>query len=254
MIHNEQVLRNAIDRYREKQRRRVMPLRAVLFDMDGVLYDSMPFHAKAWKDVADRYGLKAGAEDFYLMEGRTGASTIDELYRKTFGRDATDDEKKALYRKKTERFNRYNDGSPMPGALQVLEKARAYALSTILVTGSGQRDLIDKLQENYPGYFSPEQMVTGDDVKQGKPDPEPYLSGLKKAGISPGEALVVENAPLGVESAVRAGIFTIAVNTGPLADRILREAGADLLYPDMQSLAGEWDELMKAFRHDSGAS
>ena len=61
--------------------------------------------------------------------------------------------------------------------------------------------------------------------------------GLKKAGVNPWEAIVIENAPLGVEAGVAANIFTVAVNTGPLNDQILLDAGADLLYPSMTALA-----------------
>jgi beta-phosphoglucomutase-like phosphatase (HAD superfamily) len=85
--------------------------------------------------------------------------------------------------------------------------------------------------------FSPELMVTAFDVKKGKPWPEPYLMGLKKAGITADEAIVVENAPLGVQAAHAAGIYTIAVNTGPLPDSALWVAGADQVFPDMHALA-----------------
>lgn len=249
MIHDDRAIREAVTRYLDFHHLQALQPRAVLFDMDGVLYDSMPFHARAWKEVADEYGLTADPADFYRMEGRTGASTVDELFGKTFGRQATEQEKESVYRKKSERFNRYNDGIPMPGAAGVLERVRAYGLIPVLVTGSGQRKLIAKLEEDYPDCFTSTRMVTGDDVRHGKPDPEPYRMGLEKAGVTPNEALVVENAPLGVESAVRAGIFTLAVNTGPLPDRVLKEAGASLLYPDMQSLAVEWDRLMEIL-HD----
>ena len=86
------------------------------------------------------------------------------------------------------------------------------------------------------------------DVRYGKPHPEPYLMGLKKAGVEAHEAFVVENAPMGVEAGVAAGIFTIAVNTGPLDDQVLLDAGADLLYPNMTALAEDWEAIMKAVR------
>ena len=70
---------------------------------------------------------------------------------------------------------------------------------------------------------------------------------LQKAGIQPWEGLVVENAPLGVQAGVSAGIFTIAVNTGPLPDEVLIDAGADLLFPSMQSLCEHWEEIRKTF-------
>ena len=104
------------------------------------------------------------------------------------------------------------------------------------MTGSGQLSLIDKLNHSFPGVFAKERMVTAYDVKRGKPDPEPYLIGLKKGGLRPEQAIVVENAPLGVRSAVAAGIFTIAVNTGILQDEELTKNGADLLYHSMEEL------------------
>ena len=90
-------------------------------------------------------------------------------------------------------------------------------------------------------------MVTAYDVTRGKPNPEPYLKGLEKAGaalgrahaLKPAEALVVENAPLGVQAGKAAGIRVMAVNTGPLPDSVLLEAGADWVLPDMPALA-DW--------------
>ena len=91
-------------------------------------------------------------------------------------------------------------------------------------------------------------MVTGYDVKYGKPHPEPYLMGLEKAGVQAHEAIVIENAPIVVRAGVAAGIFTIAVNTGPLEDQVLLEAGANLLYPNMTALAKDWSNIMKAIQ------
>jgi beta-phosphoglucomutase-like phosphatase (HAD superfamily) len=109
----------------------------------------------------------------------------------------------------------------------------------MVVTGSGQKTLLDRLNRNFPDIFKEELMVTAFDVKYGKPNPEPYLMGLAKAGVRAEEALVVENAPLGVESAHKAGIFTLAANTGPLPDKILFEAGADLVFSGMDQV-GEY--------------
>ena len=83
-------------------------------------------------------------------------------------------------------------------------------------------------------------IVTSFDVEHGKPNPEPYLKGLLKAGVSPEEGIVVENAPLGVRAAVAAGIFTIAVNTGPLPDKALADEGADIIFPTMSALRDAW--------------
>lgn len=239
------LIRRAVQHYEEHAGCKLNP-KAVLFDMDGVLYDSMCFHARAWKEVADAHSLISSEDDFYMYEGRTGSSTIDELYLRSFHRKATDEEKQAIYREKSDLFNHYNDGEPMPGAADVLEKVGAYGMQRLVVTGSGQKSLIDKLEHTYPHCFSQDKMVTAFDVKYGKPDPEPYLIGLVKAGVSAHEAFVVENAPLGVRAGVAAGIFTIAVNTGPLPDEILWNEGANLLFPSMESLATHWPLLMQA--------
>lgn len=242
------MIEEAIIRYLEKYGQTRLSPKAVLFDMDGVLYDSMRFHARAWQEVAEKHQLVSTPEDFYLFEGRTGAGTINELYRRTFQRDATAEEIEVLYREKADLFNRYNDGAAMKGADAVLGEVKKFGLKALVVTGSGQHSLLNKLNHTYPGCFEREEMVTAFDVKYGKPHPEPYLMGLKKAGVQAHEAFVVENAPMGVEAAVAARIFTIAVNTGPLDDQVLREAGADLLYPDMNSLANDWPRLMAACR------
>ena len=214
-------------------------IKAVLFDMDGVLYDSMPFHVKAWSEVATRHGLAFDPGNFYLWEGRTGDSTINLLFNNTFGREASPGELKSLYEEKALLFNRYNDGRVMDGVAGVLEQVKTLGLDTLLVTGSGQHSLLGKLETDFPGYFGKDKMVTAFDVQIGKPHAEPYLMGLQKAGVSAPEAFVVENAPLGIQSAKAAGLFTIAVNTGPLPDAILLDAGADLLFPNMSTLARE---------------
>ncbi|MDR2809673.1 MAG: HAD-IA family hydrolase [Tannerellaceae bacterium] len=212
-------------------------IKTVLFDMDGVLYDSMPVHVWAWSEVSEKYRLNYTPEDFYLLEGRTGDTTLDVLFQRTFQRNATEKEKKDIYQEKVCLFNQANTGRVMPGAKNVLERVKAYDLEALIVTGSGQHSLIDKLNQDFPGSFRREKMVTGFDVQYGKPDPEPYLMGLEKAGVQASEAVVIENAPLGVRSAVAAGIFTVAVNTGPLPDKVLWDEGAGLLFPSMIVLA-----------------
>ena len=217
-------------------------LKSVLFDMDGVLFDSMPNHAYAWSHAMTDFGLKMEPEEVYMNEGRTGKGTINILSNRYWGRDATDEEVEQIYEAKSALFNSLPETQPMPGAMDLLEKIRAQGLMRVIVTGSATHALLDRVNAAFPDIFSPELMVTAFDVRHGKPNPEPYLMGLKKAGIQASEAIVVENAPLGIQAARAAGIFTIAVNTGPLPDSVLREAGANLVMPSMQYLADHWGE------------
>lgn len=223
-------------------------LKSVLFDMDGVLFDSMPYHAEAWHKVMHEHNMPLSREEAYLHEGRTGAGTINIVCQREQKRTASLEEIEAIYEEKTNVFNSFPEAKPMNGAQEVLRKIRQSSLTPMVVTGSGQHSLLRRLERDFPKTFRQELMVTAFDVKHGKPDPEPYLMALSKGNLKPNEAIVVENAPLGVESAVAAGIFTIAVNTGPLEDSVLLDAGANLLFPSMQVLANVWEELFREFK------
>lgn len=218
-------------------------LRAVLFDMDGVLFDSMPNHAKSWSKVCKEFGLDLEPVEVFMNEGRTGASTINMLTHRYWKRDATQEEIEKIYEEKCRLFNACPEAPKMAGAERVLEAVKNAGLTIVVVTGSGQRSLLDRLDHNYPGFFTPELIVSSQDVKHGKPHPEPYLMGLEKAGVRADEAIVVENAPLGVRAGVAAGIFTVAVNTGPLPEKALLDEGANLLFHNMNELADNFNTI-----------
>ena len=235
-IH-EYIMKHSFERIR---------LKAVLFDMDGVLFDSMPMHARAWSEAVTRFGLSMTPEEAYEHEGRTGKSTINILTKRFWGRETTDEEVERIYKVKSDLFNSYPEAKRMPGAADLLNQVKRDGFQIVLVTGSGQQSLLNRLNKNFEGIFHKDLMVTSFDVRQGKPSPEPYLMGLRKAGLHPWEAVVVENAPLGVRAGVAANIFTIAVNTGPLPDAKLVSEGANLLFPSMTALAQGWNTLRNA--------
>lgn len=237
------MFQEAIQHYLNTHHHSHIHLKAVLFDMDGVLFDSMKNHATAWHEAMKRYGMHMTREEAYMHEGRTGASTINIISLRERGHEATEEEIKQMYQTKSEIFNSLPVAEPMPGALEVLHKIQQNGLTPMVVTGSGQHSLLDKLNHSYPGIFKQELMVTAFDVKYGKPNPEPYHMALKKANIQANEAIVIENAPLGIQAGVGAGIFTIAVNTGPLSDKILLDEGANYLFPSMKAFNENWDRL-----------
>jgi len=232
--------------YLQKHNYNNFDLKAVLFDMDGVLYDSMKYHARSWYETMSEEGLDSTPEEFYLHEGRVGSDTINLIMNRERGQTAGEDEIKRIYKRKSELFSKYNEGDTIPFAHEMLKSVKAKGLECILVTGSGQPTLLDKLDDNFPGIFKKDKMVTAFDVKNGKPHPEPYLMGLQKGGnLRPNQAIVIENAPMGVESSVAAGIFTIAINTGPLDEKVLWNAGANLVLPSMKALLENWDDFYK---------
>jgi len=245
-------MQKSIDLYLRKHGFGAFAPKAVLFDMDGVLFDSMPNHARSWARVCTEFGLAMTPEEAYMHEGRTGASTINILTQRYWHRDATPEEVKRIYEEKCRLFNACPEAPKMPGAHEVLWRVKKAGLTIVVVTGSGQAALLGRLEHNYPGFFTPELVVSSKDVKNGKPSPEPYLMGLSKAGLKPWEAVVVENAPLGVRAAVAAHIFTVAVNTGPLPESVLLQEGANLLFPDMTALA-ESDFLRELYAYSSSS-
>ena len=212
-------------------------LKAVFFDQDGVLYNSMPFHSQSWLLAMTEHGLPFTAEQTYRNEGRTGAAVIDEAYRLIHGVGAPQELIEAIYAAKSGHFNRLTGGKLpelIPGIKEVLTFLHQKGVQCWVVTGSGQRSLLDSLEETFPGIFT--GFITAYDVTHGKPSPEPYLKAWEHTGFAKEQCLVVENAPLGVRAGKAAGLYTIAVNTGPLPDSDLVAEGADQVLPDMNAL------------------
>ena len=210
---------------------------AALIDMDGTLYDSMGNHASAWHRMVTELGIDMPRDEFYMYEGRTGAATLDIIFQRAYGRNATDEEKSVLYHRKTVYFQELPDVNPMPGAQQMIDTLIKAGLRRVLVTGSGQSSLINRLDNDFPGAFTPQLRVTSRDVTKGKPHPEPFLRAMQLASVRPSQAIAIENAPLGVKSASDAGAFTIAVTTGPIPREALEEAGAAVIFSSMQECA-----------------
>jgi HAD superfamily hydrolase (TIGR01509 family) len=204
--------------------------KAVFFDMDGVIYDSMVHHSEAWSKAFAHVGWDFSLEQVYMNEGRTGASTIHLLYQERLNRLASDIEIEAIYEKKSELFELMPKPVPISGIYELMQKVKLAGLDIYVVTGSAQETLLDDLCTEFSGLIEKEKIVSANDVKHCKPHPEPYLKALKMSGYSAEEVVVIENAPLGVESAKAAGIYTVAINTGILADEILWQSGADQVF------------------------
>ena len=221
--------------------------KAVLFDMDGVIYDSMPNHSISWHDAMNDFGLDMPYEGAYQYEGMRGVETIKTLARTQWHRELTDEEAKKMYAHKAELFAQHCQLTPaniMPGIKSLMQQIKANGLKICVVTGSAQHALLDKLLIDFEGLLREELIVTAFDVTHGKPNPEPYLIGMKKCHVEPWETIVVENAPLGVQAAVAAHCMTIADNTGPLPDKQLADKGANLIFPTMQALSDAWCQVL----------
>ena len=234
----------AIRKYLEKHGFEALRPKAVLFDMDGVLYNSMSNHAVAWQQSMAAFCIHMTADDAYATEGARGVDTIRMMVKKQQGRDIGEAEAQRMYDEKSRIFHEMPEAPVMPGIISLMEKIKEGGIRCGVVTGSGQRPLIQRILKDFGAFVDEAHITTAYDVRRGKPLPDPYLMGLQKAGnLQPWEAIVIENAPLGIQAGTTAKIFTIGVNTGPLADQTLLNAGADLLFPTMQELSDCWPQL-----------
>lgn len=240
----------AIKQYLERHGFETLCPKAVLFDMDGVLYDSMHNHAIAWQKSMAQFGIHMTADDAYATEGARGVDTIRMMVKRQQGRDIDEAEAQRMYDVKSSIFHSLPETPLMPGILDLMHQIYEEEIQIGVVTGSGQRPLIQRILHDFGEFVDEKHITTAYDVQRGKPNADPYLMGLRKAGnLHPWEAVVIENAPLGIQAGAAARIFTIAVNTGPLADDILLNAGANLLFPSMRDLSLHWSEIPQSHRY-----
>ena len=219
--------------------------KAVLFDMDGVLYDSMPNHAVAWQESMKQFDIHMTASDAYATEGARGIDTIQMMVKTHTGIDISLDEAQKMYDVKSENLHTIPTAQIFPGVKDIMQKIKNAGMQVGVVTGSGQRPLILRLLDDFGDFLDESHIVTAYDVKRGKPNPDPYLMGLQKAGnLKPWQGIVVENAPLGVRAGVAANIFTVAINSGPLPDEELAHQGCNLLYHKMTEFCNDFESLI----------
>lgn len=211
-------------------------MKGYFFDMDGTLLDSMPNHAKAWEKVMAQYGIRFAPRDCYLNEGRTSRDVI-RLLADRQGVAIADDQLDEIYLAKTAVYRQMGERVPVDGVGKLLRYLAQDPSNQIwVVTGGGQIDLWEQLEQLFPGIFRREYMITAFDVTHGKPAAEPYLKAWERSGLKKDECCVIENAPLGIISGKAAGLFTVGVNTGILTLDDLREAGADEVFATMHDL------------------
>ncbi|MDP3921278.1 MAG: HAD family phosphatase [Candidatus Omnitrophota bacterium] len=181
---------------------------AILFDFDGVLAMTMEDNFEAWKAAVSDYGITIQPEDYYPLEGLR----VYEIPERIFSKHAhkTPDPAEVV-RKKEAYYLEHHRFALYPEVDALLDTLISKKVPIAVVTAA----LKDRLARSVPSGFLDKfnAVVTGDDTKQGKPAADPYLRGAEKLGIKPENCIVIENAPLGVESAKKAGAYCIALCT-----------------------------------------
>ncbi len=203
---------------------------ALLFDMDGVITDSMPYHYEAWRRVFETFGIHVSREEILKREGEQGRVTLEVLLSDRGVSASEEDIRKALDEKETI-FRSLAKPSLFPGVGPLLRAIRDRGKQLALVTGTSGGEARANLPMDLLACF--DVLVSGDTVKKGKPHPEPYRTALDLLGRPPHEALVIENAPYGIRSAKEAGLLCIALTTSLPAGHL---AGADRVVRDLNEL------------------
>jgi mannitol-1-/sugar-/sorbitol-6-phosphatase len=185
---------------------KVYTVKGILFDMDGVLIDSNTEIENFWKDWAQKEELFLQEEDIIrYIHGRTTHDTINELFQ-----DSGEDTKKQILEAAID-FDLNMRPDLIKGVGYFLKELVISFHNIALVTSAPIRRA-KKMLELHDVYNCFACTITGDEVVQGKPDPEPYLCGADKLGVFPGECLAFEDSNSGIISALTAGMYVIAVN------------------------------------------
>lgn len=191
-------------------KKKIVFCQAVIFDMDGVITDTMRYHYQSWCKVFKDAGLSVTRLDVYRREGQKGMASIlgmckDEHIPMTRKR-AT-----ALLSRKEHLFKKIFKKRYIVGARTFVRALSAQGFRLSLVTGTSCHEVERILSTRLRSYF--EKIITGCDVRHGKPHPEPFRKALKQLKLKPKHAIVIENAPLGILSAKAAGLRCLALET-----------------------------------------
>lgn len=197
-----------------------LPVRAILFDFDGVIGDTIDDNFRAWSAAFAAHGIAADRVECCLLEGKKTAELATEVLRRRGGDTSLG---AAIGAAKDAHYRAHNSFRFYPGVETLIPTLQQQGFKVGVVSGGMLRRLLTPATEPFLSTF--DAIVTGDDCTNGKPDPEPFLRCAEKLGVSPSACLVVENAPLGVQAAKRAGMRCIAVTTS-LATEHLSEADA----------------------------
>lgn len=223
--------------------------KVVIFDRDGVLYDTMQGHQDSWAAIYFKhYQVTLNSDEIFLEEGRPNDETIDRVSAKYGIPIPPEAEKEQMVLEKEAVFRTYDVDHLFSDTIAMLDAVIATGQVPMIATGGYYEGIKEKLLDELEGRIDLAHMVTRVDYGKGKPNPEPYLRAMEIAGVQPIEAIVVENAPLGVRSAVEAGALVFAINTGVLSDQILYDEGAVWVFDSQQELIEAWDLIMAQWK------
>ena len=214
--------------------------KAVIWDMDGVIADTAPYHLKAWQGVFHKRGVDFTKDDFRRKFGQRN----DTIIRNTLGKDISPSEIEAIANEKEEDYRQRvkNNVKPLPGATNLIKSLKEHGFAQALGSSAPIENIQLVTRElGIENLF--QAIVSGREVKEGKPSPQGFLLAADKLGVKPQNCIVIEDAIAGVKAAKRGGMRCLAVtNTNPKASL----AEADLVVDNLERVtASDLEGLLR---------
>jgi beta-phosphoglucomutase family hydrolase len=181
-------------------------IKALIFDCDGTLADTMPAHFIAWRQTLNQYGLQMSEDRFYDLGGTPSEEIIAMLAEE---QDVSLDPAAVALEKELSFLESIHEIGPVAPVLQVAQEFHG-KMPMAVATGA-VRMVLDKILRQIDLHEHFDAIVTADDVENGKPSPDVFLEAARRLGIDPAECRVYEDADPGVEAARRAGMECIDV-------------------------------------------
>ena len=195
-----------------------MGQRAVLFDMDGVVIDNLPYHVDAWLLYCERHGIHLTREIFYKdLNGLNSKDTFEWLLKREITREEIiemEEEKEEIYRGFYKPFL-----SPAPGLMDFLSILKSNGIKTALGTSAGPGN-IDFILDGLGIRAEFDAVIGGAEVTKGKPDPEIYIRAAGLVHVSPEDCWVIEDSIQGIEAGLSAGMNVVGMTTSHSPDEL----------------------------------
>lgn len=188
-------------------------VQAVIFDLDGVIVSTDEYHYQAWKQLADKESIPFDRKDNERLRGVSRMESLTIILEKAT-REYSDEEKRAMAERKNgyyrQLLTKLTPGDILPGVMRVLDELRGRDIRMAIGSSSKNAQPILKAIGLDKAF---DVIIDGTHIKRSKPDPEVFSLGAERMGIEPQRCLVVEDADAGVEAALAANMFVLAVGS-----------------------------------------
>jgi beta-phosphoglucomutase len=214
-------------------------IKAILFDLDGVIVNSLHYHYLAWDHMFKGIGGNVTEESIFLSEGMNSFEILP-LFLKQFNVELPVEKHQKFVEDKRNYFRQIAKLTYYPNAFETIAELRDRGYRTALVTACARKNMEKSIDTGHQKLF--DFIISGDEVARSKPNPDPYLIAQKTLGLKVADCIAVENAPLGIESAKNAGMICIAVES-TLGREYLQKA--DFIINEIQELTGFFPRLKR---------